>query len=51
MQRMKVSTVVLKIADFYLFHSPFIFATYLDYGSPNIDIVLKIMRTRVIATY
>lgn len=46
-----MSTVVLKTADFYLFHSQLIFVRDLDYGSPNIKIVLKITRTCVIVTY
>lgn len=51
MQRRKMSTVVLKTADFHLFHSQLIFRRDLDYVSPNIKIVLKIMRTCVVATY
>lgn len=46
-----MSTVVLKTADFHLSHSQLIFRRDLDYGSPNIKIVLKIMRTCVVATY
>lgn len=41
----------LKTAVFYLFHSQLIFVRDVDYGSPNIKIVLKTMTTCVIAIY